>query len=337
MRPQPQQPPPPRKPQIVRGISKKSCVIIYNPRAGKLKRRGSDRLERVRRILIEAGYETTLAATPGPGAAVALARGWAADGVGLILAAGGDGTINEIAEGMMHSAVPLGILPAGTANVLAMETGMSLNLETAARDLLTYTPERVSVGRLDFNNGSPARRHFLLMAGVGLDARMIYNLSAPLKNNLGKIAYWIAGFGLMGRRLEEFSAKIDDRDYRCSFALVSKVRNYGGNFEIARDTSLFDDQFEVVLFQGHNSVRYLRYFAGVVMNRLQGMKGVRVLRARTIHFSPVRDTRVYMQVDGEYAGHLPGSVEIVRDAITLLLPPLYKRQVKVTGPRLNPI
>jgi diacylglycerol kinase (ATP) len=266
-----------------------------------------------------------------------LARASAADGVGLIVAAGGDGTINEVAEGMVHSAVPLGILPAGTANVLATETGMSSNLETAVRDLLTYTPERISVGRLDFNNGSPASRHFLLMAGVGLDARMIYNISAPLKTNLGKIGYWIVAFSLMGRRLEEFSVKVDECDYRCSFALVSKVRNYGGDFEIARDTSLFDNQFEVVLFQGQNSVRYVRYFIGVVMNHLQGMKGVRILRARKLDISPVRDTRVYMQVDGEYAGHLPGSVEIVRDAITLLLPPLYKQRVKLTGSPTNTI
>ncbi len=307
----------------------KSCVIIYNPHAGKLRRRGSDRLELAARILTEAGYNVTLVPTSGPGAAVALARGWAADGVGLIVAAGGDGTINEVAEGMMHSAVPLGILPAGTANVLASETEMSSNLETAARDLLSYTPERISVGRLDFDNGSPASRHFLLMAGIGLDARIIYNISAPLKTNLGKIAYWIAAFGLMGRRLEEFSVKIDDHDYRCSFALVSKVRNYGGDFEIARDTSLFDNQFEVVLFEGQNSVRYVRYFVGVVMNHLQGMNGVRILRARKLQISPVRDTRVYMQVDGEYAGHLPGAVEIVRDAITLLLPPHYRRRVEL--------
>jgi YegS/Rv2252/BmrU family lipid kinase len=266
-----------------------------------------------------------------------LARGWAADGVDLIIAAGGDGTINEVAEGMVHSAVPLGILPAGTANVLAMETGMSRNLDTAARELLTYTPERISVGRLHFSNGSPGSRHFLLMAGVGLDARLIYNLSAPLKTNLGKLAYWIAAFGLVGRRLEEFSVTIEDREYRCSFALVSKVRNYGGDLKIARDTSMFDDQFEVVLFRGENSVRYLQYFAGVVLNRLQGMKGVSILRARELHVSPVRDRRVYMQVDGEYAGHLPGSIDIVKDAITLLLPPVYKRRVKINGRHLNAI
>ena len=117
------------------------------------------------------------------------------------------------------------------------------------------------------------------------------------------------------------------------------MRNYGGDLKIARDTSLFDDQFEVVLFRGKNSARYLRYFVGVVRNRLQGMKGAHLSCAlSSSHISPVRDARVYMQVDGEYAGHLPGSVEIVRDAITLLLPPLYKQRVEThSGRCLNTI
>ena len=315
--------------------TKERCVIIYNPQAGKLRDGGSERLEGARRSITEAGYETTLVPTSGPGTAVALARGLVADGVGLIIAAGGDGTINEVTEGMLRSAIPLGILPAGTANVLASETGMSCDLPTAAREILTYTPERISVGRLHLNSSSSGTRHFLLMAGVGLDARMIYKLNAPLKTNLGKVAYWIAAFSLMGRRLEEFSVKIEDRDYSCSFALVSKVRNYGGDLEIARDTSLFDDQFEIVLFRGENSVRYVRYFVGVVLNRLQGMKGVSIVRAKKLYVSPARDSRVYIQVDGEYAGQLPCCVDIVKDAITLLLPPQYKRRVKLTMSRLN--
>ncbi len=175
------------------------------------------------------------------------------------------------------------------------------------------------------------------MAGIGLDARVIYNLSAPLKTNLGKVAFWIGAFSLLGRRLEEFSVKVEDRDYRCSFALVSKVRNYGGDWKIARDTSLFDDQFEVVLFRGKNSARYLRYFVGAVMNRLRRMQGVSILRAHRIEMSPVRDTRVYMQVDGEYAGHLPGSVEIVKDALTLLIPPAYQARFKLDESRLNAV
>jgi diacylglycerol kinase (ATP) len=131
------------------------------------------------------------------------------------------------------------------------------------------------------------------MAGAGFDARITYNLSGPLKTKLDQIAYWIGAFSLLGRRLEEFPVKIDDGEYRCSFALVSKVRNYGGDLEIARNTSLFDDQFEVVLFRGQNLVRYARYFVGVVRNRLQEMEGVRIMRAPKLDVSAVRDTRVY--------------------------------------------
>ena len=255
-----------------------------------------------------------------------------ASGAKLVVAAGGDGTINEVAEGLIGSQLPLGILPSGTANCLANEVGLSTNLETAARALLAYLPERVSVGRLRFVD-RPGARHFVLMAGVGVDARIIYDLSAPLKTIIGKGAYWLGGLSILGRRLEEFVVEIGDRTYSCSFALVSKVRNYGGDLQIARDTSLFDDQFEVVLFAGQSSVRYLQYFAGVIFNRLQGMKGVTILRARELTFVPVRSRRVDVQVDGEHAGHLPGTVEVVEDSLTLLLPSTYRGRIAATARR----
>jgi diacylglycerol kinase family enzyme len=170
------------------------------------------------------------------------------------------------------------------------------------------------------------------MAGAGLDAHIVYHLNAPLKRKVGKLAYWIAGFSLVGRRLQEFDVRVEERSYRCSFALVSKVRNYGGDLTIARDISLLDDCFEVVLFAGRSSTRYLKYFTGVMVNRLRGMKGVTVLRAQKVWISPVADPRVYIQIDGEYAGHLPGSVEIVPDALTLLIPPTYRAKHNAGNP-----
>ena len=253
----------------------------------------------------------------------------------MVVAAGGDGTINEVAEGMVHSQVPLGILPAGTANVLAVETGMSTNLEQAARGLLECRAQRIAIGRLHYSNGAPGVRHFLLMAGAGLDAHVVYHVSAPLKKKVGKLAYWLAGFSLVGRSLQEFDARVEGRDYRCSFVLVSKVRNYGGDLTIARDTSLLDDRFEVVLFAGRSSARYLKYLSGVMLNRLQRMKGVTVLRAHKVCIAPVADRRVYIQIDGEYAGHLPGSVEIVPDALTLMLPERYIAGVRMPDGTLH--
>jgi diacylglycerol kinase family enzyme len=273
-------------------------------------------------ILTKSGHNVTIAPTTGPATAGAIARAEIARGADLILAAGGDGTINEVAEGMIHSHVPLGVLPGGTANVLAMEMKLGSKLEQAASRLHECLPHRISIGHLQADGGRLCR-HFLLMAGVGLDAHIVYHISAPLKARTGKFAYWVAGWSLLGRRLPEFQVEADGRQTRCSFALLSKVRNYGGDFEIARQVTLFDDEFEVVLFEGGSSLRYVPYFAGLAANRLQGMKGVTVLRARSVVLSHPRDNRVYVQVDGESAGHLPAEIRIVPDAITLLVPPEY--------------
>jgi diacylglycerol kinase family enzyme len=240
----------------------------------------------------------------------------------MVIAAGGDGTVNEVLEGMANSPVPLGILPAGTANVLANETRMSTSLEQAAYALAGYRATRIALGRLHAS-GTPAPRYFLLMAGIGLDARIVYHVSAGLKDKLGKLAYWAAGMSLFGRQLQEFQVKIDGAVHQSSFALVSRVRNYGGDFEIARQTGLMDDRFEVVLFEGRSSVRYLRYLIGVAFNRLRGTRGVCVLRAHELCIAAANDPRVHVQVDGEYAGLLPASIEIVPDALTVLLPPAY--------------
>jgi diacylglycerol kinase family enzyme len=163
------------------------------------------------------------------------------------------------------------------------------------------------------------------MAGIGLDAHIVYRVSAPLKSATGKFAYWVAGWSLLGRRLAEFAVEMNGVRRTCSFALVSKVRNYGGDFEIARDVSLFDDHFEVVLFEGRSTLPYVKYFGGLMLNRLAGMKGVTVERAQCLRVLAPEDRRVYLQIDGESAGQLPAEIRIVPDALTLLVPPEYAR------------
>ena len=279
-------------------------------------------MARLAEILGSKGHNLTVAPTTGPGTASAIACSHIAGGADLILAAGGDGTINEVAEGMVHSQVPLGILPAGTANVLAMEMKLGAKLERAVERLEECRPFRMAVGHLQADDGKISR-HFLLMAGIGLDAHIVYHVSGALKARSGKFAYWVAGWSLLGRRLPEFDVKVDGRKLRCSFALCSRVRNYGGDFEIAREISLFEDDFEVVLFEGKSSLRYVPYFAGLAANRLQGMRGVTLVRAREIELSKPEDSRVYVQVDGESAGHLPAKIRIVPQALTLLVPPWY--------------
>jgi diacylglycerol kinase (ATP) len=237
--------------------------------------------------------------------------------------AGGDGTVNEVVNGMVHSPVPITTIPAGTANVLAMELGLGRKMERAVALLADAIPERVSVGLLR----NPDPRYFLLMAGLGLDAQIIYELNPHMKNRWGKLAYWIAGFRTVGRRLPEFRATLAGHTMPASFALATRVRNYGGDLEIARSVSLLASDFEFVLFEGANSLRYLKYFTGIATNTLKGMCGVHVMRERLARFDSSTDARIYAQVDGEFAGRLPATIETVPDALTLLIPPAYRARV----------
>lgn len=281
-------------------------------------------VDRAVQILERNGHAVTVAPTTGPGTAGEIARQHIVGGAGLIVAAGGDGTINEVVEGMVHCPVPLAILPAGTANVLAMEMKLGGNLERVAQRLDECRPQRIPVGRL-ICDGGRVDRHFMLMAGIGLDAHIVYNVNAGVKARIGKLAYWLAGWSLLGKRLGQFTVEAGGKRHPCSFALVSKVRNYGGDFEIARSVTLLDDEFELVLLAGRSTLRYVKYFAGMLLNNLASMKGATVLRAGRISVSCPTDARIFVQIDGEFAGHLPAEIRIVPDALTLLIPPAYSR------------
>ncbi len=260
-------------------------------------------------------------ATERPGSGAELARRAVENGADLIVAVGGDGTLNEALNGVAGSGIPLAVLPAGTANVLATELGLG-SLEQAAARLSQWIPKRVAAGLLTTDRGA-MQRYFLTMAGVGLDARIVHGVDPNLKKQGGKLSYWLAGFRQLGRRLEEFEARAEGQSRRCSFALASRVRDYGGTFAIARHASLFRDDFAVVLFEGRNTVRYLKYLAGVLMKRLEGMRGVTVLHARRVEFYTAGAEPVWVQVDGEPAGQLPAAVETVPAAVTLLVPPEF--------------
>ena len=223
---------------------------------------------------------------------------------------------------MAHSAIPLAILPAGTANVLATEMKLGLNIERAAARLAECRPRRVSLGHVTCDGGRVAR-HFLLMAGAGFDAHIVYHLHGPLKARAGKLAYWAAAWSQVGRELPQIRVEAAGRRYDCSFALLSKVRNYGGDFEIAREATLFDDEFELALFEGRSTARYLKYLFGIALRRLEKTKGVTQFRAAHVTLTCTEDPRVYVQIDGEYAGRLPAEIKIVPDALTLLVPPEY--------------
>jgi diacylglycerol kinase family enzyme len=235
----------------------------------------------------------------------------------MIIAAGGDGTINEVANGMIGSGSSLAILPAGTANVLACEMRLPRNLEAVARMIPAMVPRRIAVGRLTPKTGSP--RCFLLMAGAGMDAAIVAAVKPELKSKWGKLAYWFAGAAQAGRRLPQMEASVHGNKVRTGFALAARVRNYGGDLEIARNVTLMDGSFEIVLFRGGSTWPYAKYILGALTGSLGAMSGVTLTRSCCLDLAPI-DSPVYVQLDGELAGQLPARIDILQNALTLMTP-----------------
>jgi diacylglycerol kinase family enzyme len=229
-------------------------------------------VERVRAILDRGGLPVRLAPTSEPWHANDLAAAAVASGTGLVIAMGGDGTINEVLNGMVNSSVPLAVIPGGTANVFCCETGIPRNAEKAAGQLPEWIEARVALGRLQAAGAPP--RHFLLMAGAGLDARIVKRVETGIKRRVGKLAYWAAGLGAFGERLALLKARAEGRELLTGFALTSRVRNYGGDLSIATKASLFADRFELVTFEGRSTIPYGLYLAGAVMAQATNLPGV---------------------------------------------------------------
>ncbi len=116
--------------------------------------------------------------------------------------------------------------------------------------------------------------------------------------------------------------------------LLSRVRNYGGDLEIAPTISLLDDEFEMVLFEGESSLGFLKYMLAVVVHQQQTMRGITILRTRQAVFSAPGDLKIHLQVDGEYAGVAPARVEIVPSALTLLVPPGFRARRPASVPTI---
>ena len=212
----------------------------------------------------------------------------------------------------------MALLPGGTANCLGIETGMGTNPVRAAARLKDCVPRRIAVGRVTCRG---AERYFISMVGVGLDAKIVSEVNPKLKRAAGKFAYWVSGFAQMVRPLGGFEACVGGQSTNCGFALASRLRNYGGDLEIATSASLLSNHFETLLFEGTNPLRYIAYMLGVVVKQHKRLPGVAAQAARVVDFNPISSRVVYVQADGELIGVLPARVEITEDALTLLIPP----------------
>jgi diacylglycerol kinase (ATP) len=294
-----------------------NASLIYNPAAGKL-RRNPRLIAQAVGLLEEAGYKIELLPTKSAGEAETLARSIAGRPDNLCIVAGGDGTVNEVANGLAGSNTPMAILPGGTANCLAMEIRLGGRFLSAVRRLPELHPKRISLGLCHLASGKT--RYFAVMAGAGFDAEIIRAVNPLIKASVGRLAYWVAGFSTFFRTLPEMRVSSNERNSICSFALASRVRNYGGDLEIARNVRLGQSHFGTVLFEGRHAAQYLKYLFGVLFDRHRGMSGVHVDQILSLNIEPINGKPVYLQLDGEEYGQIPARLEIVPDALTIMVP-----------------
>lgn len=299
---------------------RRHVVVIYNPKAGQ---RRYPLFSAVIEGLKSRGVEVTILETGARGDAEAFARHarqhsvmHTEDAPDAVVAAGGDGTINEVVNGMSGGDLPLAILPLGTANVLAAEIGLEVKAEAIAETIWRGPAIEARLGDV---NG----HRFTLMAGVGLDADVVASVDTRVKAWLGKGAYVLTTLHqLAAYRPHYYRVAIDGQTYRAASVVVAKAHYYGGTFVCAPDARLESDVLHVCLFERAGRWNAIRYAAGMMAGRLQKAAGYRIIQTRSV--SIWAEEGAYsgdpVQADGDIVTNLPASISLPSGPLRLVVP-----------------
>ena len=300
----------------------KSMLLILNPTAGR-RRRGlvNAVVKRVR----AAGWGVEIVETTAAGDARRIAATCDAKRYGVIAVAGGDGTINEVVNGLAgrrDETPPVGIVPLGTANVLAHELRLGFSATAIARTMMSGRELLMQPGEADAGSGT---RCFSLMAGAGFDAKVVAGVSARLKRRWGRIAYvWRSLVEARRYRPVRYRVEIDGVAHEASSVIVTHSRHYAGPYVVAPDASLDQPVLHVWLFERWGRSHTIRYGVALLLGRLPHSFGYRVVTGRAVKVSVLSDAGEHrvqpVQIDGDNALTLPVSIGLSAGAVRLLQP-----------------
>ena len=302
-----------------------NALLIHNPNAGN---GGSGRrrlLDQARHIFATRGIDADLAETTGPGHATEIAARAAADNRGLVIACGGDGTLNEIVNGLAahHNGhrVPLALLPGGTANILAKELDLPWDIPKAAERLAHGTVKEIALGLATPLEQPEKKKYFLSVAGAGPDGMIVYSMNLGLKARVGILAYWWEGLREVFRyQFPHFRVISGPRKIDASLVIVGRTQNYGGPFKITTEADLFEEHFEILTLATRSGLRYLSYLPSLWLNKLRGTAGVEFFKSDSVVCEPLDSNPIYAQIDGEPLARLPVEFRIIPRALKLLVP-----------------
>jgi diacylglycerol kinase (ATP) len=295
----------------------RTCVI-FNPAA-----RGN-KARHFRRHLGDMAGDCAFKATAAAGDARRLAAESVGEGFELIVAVGGDGTVNEVLNGIGDAPdgfarARLGVLPLGTVNVFARELKIPLRLERAWEILRRGHEIKIDLPRVEFTtNGKTERRYFIQLAGAGLDARAIELVSWKLKKKAGPLAYVVAGFQALAERQTIIRVRAGGKILEGELVLAGNGKFYGGSHHIFPLAELRDGLLHVCVLPQVNLATLLRCAPEFLLRRKLPEKLVR--RVSVQQFELSSESPVAFELDGEWVGHLPATFSLERDKLRVAVP-----------------
>jgi diacylglycerol kinase (ATP) len=285
--------------------------VVYNPSAGG--GRAATAGPAVTRELERRGLNPIVRETEGPGGGTEAARELLGS-VDAVVAVGGDGTVNEVVNGLAGGDVPLGVVPAGTVNVLALELRLPSDVHRACDVIEAGHTVTMDLGMI-------AGRRFALMTGAGLDALTIRELNLRAKRLFHEAAFVVTGARVLLRHpIPEFRVRADGEEYPATFAVIGNSRYYGGRFGVTMEADPSDGWFDLLLFQEKTFGQYVRFWMEAPLGLHHRHPGARYLKAKKVDMELIAPSdEIWYQTDGELAGQLPATAQIIEGALKVLV------------------
>jgi diacylglycerol kinase (ATP) len=279
-------------------------LVILNPAARSERAKAAWR--RIERL-----PHCTMRVTTAPGDARAVAEAAVAEGFTTIVAAGGDGTINEVVNGIAGSDVSLGILPVGTMNVFAAELGLPGDLEEAWAIIRAGRTRRVDLIRAN-------QQYFVQLAGVGLDAQVVQATSWEFKKNFGPLSYLISAAQIAARKPPRLVVEADGVSREGSFVLIGNGRYYGGPVAFFKDARIDDGKLDVLIFKNLGYLDIARYLGTILMGKHTTLPDVEYFQTKRAVVQS--DEEVPVEVDGEVVTTLPVTFRVSSRKLRVVVP-----------------
>ena len=289
-------------------------IVIMNPTAGRAKPAAIEK--NLNREFRKHGISCEIAVTAKAGDGSALARKAAEEGRDVVIAAGGDGTVNEVANGLAGAEVALGIVPIGSVNVLARELKIPLDFRKAVQTIADGVVKKIDLGCA---NG----RYFTLMAGFGFDAEVVANVLQPIKDMIGSSAYVLKGLETLARyRATNITLEMPEGTYsaKAFIVMVANVSTYTYNLKITPHAAPNDGLLDVCVFERplSDKIGFMRQMAEVFIQRHLYHRAVRYFRTSKVTVKSAPD--VMVQLDGDSFGVTPVEVSIAPSILPVIVP-----------------